>query len=297
MADEFKIVASLNIEKSTGVIKEDIKKLQDQIKNEKVKIVAGLDIAKSKSLIQSQLNTLANQAKAPTIKVGVDISGLNSVQGATQNITNNLKTVQTQAQQTASEIKEVATSVSYNISDNAFNRLLKDMQIGKNVTDEYKASIRTLANELNESWNTYNIEKYNQTLNDLITALGRGQTQMRSFTSDSAELARDTEELKMYQASIGSFSKKGNKLKFYIDNSFKEELISVLGSIKEVKSALNSMYGVGNWTFNPRKQVEGFESLVNYMDKSDAGLSHFGKTRFETRWRNCFCWIFCRYSK
>lgn len=270
---------------SKNQIAKELPKLESQLqsdKNTRVKIVAGLDISKSKNLIQSQLNTLANQAKAPTVKIGIDTSGLNSVQSATQNITNSLQTVQTQAQQTASAVREVATSVSYNISDNAFNRLLKDMQIGKNVTDEYKASIRTLANELNESWNTYNLDKYNKTLDTLITTLNNGQAKMRSFTSDSAELARITEELKMYQASIGSFSEKGNKLKFYIDNSFKEELISVLGSIKEVKSALNSMYGVGNWTFNPRKQVEGFESLVNYIDKSDAGLSHFGKTLFET---------------
>lgn len=270
---------------SKNQIASELPKLESQLqsdKNTRVKIVAGLDIAKSKNLIQSQLNTLANQAKAPTIKVGVDTSGLNSVQGATQNITNSLQTVQTQAQQTASAIKEVTTSVSYNISDNAFNRLLKDMQIGKNVTDEYKASIRTLANQLNESWNTYNLDKYNQALNGLINKLDSGQARMRSFTSDNAELTRVTEELKVYQASIGSFSNKENRLKFYIDPKFKEELVYVLGSIKEVKSALNSMYGVGNWTFNPNKQIEGFQNLVNYIDKSDAGLSHFGKTLFET---------------
>ena len=270
---------------SKDQIASELPKLESQLqsdKNTRIKIVAGLDIAKSKSLIQSQLNTLANQAKAPAIKVGVDTSGLNSVQGATQNITNSLQTVQTQAQQTASAVREVTNSVSYDISDNAFNRLLKDMQIGKNVTDEYKASIRTLANQLNESWNTYNLDKYNQALNGLINKLDSGQARMRSFTSDNAELTRVTEELKVYQASIGSFSNKENRLKFYIDPKFKEELVYVLGSIKEVKSALNSMYGVGNWTFNPNKQIEGFQNLVNYIDKSDAGLSHFGKTVFET---------------
>lgn len=270
---------------SKDQIASELPKLESQLqsdKNTRVKIVAGLDIAKSKSLIQSQLNTLTNQAKAPTIKVGIDTSGFNSVQGATQNITNGLQTVQTQAQQTASAVREVTNSVSYDISDNAFNRLLKDMQIGKNVTDEYKASIRTLANQLNESWNTYNLDKYNQALNGLINKLDSGQARMRSFTSDNAELTRVTEELKVYQASIGSFSNKENRLKFYIDPKFKEELVYVLGSIEEVKSALTSMYGVGNWTFNPNKQIEGFQNLVNYIDKSDAGLSHFGKTLFET---------------
>lgn len=266
---------------SKNQIAKELPKLESQLqsdKNTRVKIVAGLDISKSKSLIQSQLNTLANQAKAPTIKIGVDTSGLNSVQGATHNITNSLQTVQTQAQQTASAIKEVTTSVSYNISDNAFNRLLKDMQIGKNVTDEYKASIRTLANELNESWNTYNLDKYNKTLDTLITTLNNGQAKMRSFTSDSNELNRVTEELKMYQSAIGSFTGKANKLKFYIDSSFRKELEYLLGSSEKLKSTLTSMYGVGNWTFDPKKQINGFENLLNYIDKSDAGFDHFGRT-------------------
>src|SRR5574344_2688919 len=76
---------------SKNQIAKELPKLESQLqsdKNTRVKIVAGLDVGKSKSLIQSQLNTLANQAKAPTVKIGVDTSGLNSVQGATQNITN-----------------------------------------------------------------------------------------------------------------------------------------------------------------------------------------------------------------
>ena len=68
---------------SKNQIAKELPKLESQLqsdKNTRVKIVAGLDIAKSKNLIQSQLNTLANQAKAPTIKIGIDTSGLNSVQ-------------------------------------------------------------------------------------------------------------------------------------------------------------------------------------------------------------------------
>ena len=100
---------------SKDKIASELPKLESQLqsdKNTRVKIVAGLDIAKSKNLIQSQLNTLANQAKAPTIKVGIDTNGLNSVQGATQNITNNLKSVQTQAQQTAKSVHDISTAMS-----------------------------------------------------------------------------------------------------------------------------------------------------------------------------------------
>ncbi len=99
---------------SKNQIAKELPKLESQLqsdKNTRVKIVAGLDIAKSKNLIQSQLNTLANQAKAPTIKIGIDTSGLNSIQGATQNITNGLKNVQTQAQQTASAVNNVKSEL------------------------------------------------------------------------------------------------------------------------------------------------------------------------------------------
>ena len=112
---------------SKNQIAKELPKLESQLqsdKNTRVKIVAGLDIAKSKNLIQSQLNTLANQAKAPAIKIGIDTSGLNSVQGATQNITNSLQTVQTQAQQTASAVSQIMTNMTAkNVSDSMVSEL------------------------------------------------------------------------------------------------------------------------------------------------------------------------------
>ena len=106
MADEFKIVASLNIPESASRINKDIPKLEGQAKH--LKIVADLNPTLSIKNIQATLNKMNNNAN---IKIGVDASGLNSVQGATQNITNGLKNVQIQAQQTASAVKQVGTSL------------------------------------------------------------------------------------------------------------------------------------------------------------------------------------------
>ena len=103
MADEFKIVASLDIPKSADKINKDIPKLEGQTKH--LKIVATLNPALSLKNIQATLNKLNNNAN---IKIGIDTSGLNSVQGATQNITNGLKNVQTQAQQTAKSIHDIS---------------------------------------------------------------------------------------------------------------------------------------------------------------------------------------------
>ena len=107
MADEFKIVASLNIPESASRINKDIPKLEGQAKH--LKIVADLNPTLSIKNIQATLNKMNNNAN---IKIGIDTSGLNSVQGATQNITNNLKNVQIQAQQTAKSVHDISTAMS-----------------------------------------------------------------------------------------------------------------------------------------------------------------------------------------
>ena len=138
---------------SKNQIAKELPKLESQLqsdKNTRVKIVAGLDIAKSKNLIQSQLNTLANQAKAPAIKVGIDTSGLNSVQGATQNITNGLKNVQIQAQQTASAVNNVkselikldttsvkSTSFEMGVDKNGIFNLEKTIENARNALSKF----------------------------------------------------------------------------------------------------------------------------------------------------------------
>lgn len=107
MADEFKIVASLDVPKSVQEINKDIPKLQGQSKH--LKIIADLDPKLSIKNIQATLNKMNNNAN---IKIGIDTNGLNSVQGATQNITNSLKNVQTQAQQTAKSVHDISTAMS-----------------------------------------------------------------------------------------------------------------------------------------------------------------------------------------
>ena len=108
MADEFKIVASLDIPKSVDRINNvDIPKLRGQTKH--LKIIADLDPKLSIKNIQATLNKMNNNAN---IKIGIDTSGLNSVQGATQNIANGLKNVQTQAQQTAKSVHDISTAMS-----------------------------------------------------------------------------------------------------------------------------------------------------------------------------------------
>lgn len=112
MADNsFQVLARLDINKSTALIKSDIQTLEKIVqsnKSSRLKILAGLDITKSKNLIQSQLATIANQANAPTINVGISAGNQNAV----QNISTGLKNVQTQAQQTAGAINQTTQSIT-----------------------------------------------------------------------------------------------------------------------------------------------------------------------------------------
>ena len=137
MADEFKIVASLNIPESASRINKDIPKLEGQAKH--LKIVADLNPTLSIKNIQATLNKMNNNAN---IKIGVDASGLNSVQGATQNITNSLQTVQTQAQQTAKSVHDISTAMSslkfpvatkYDADKNLITDTVKSIQNARNM--------------------------------------------------------------------------------------------------------------------------------------------------------------------
>ena len=254
---------------SKDQIVDDLPALEHKLQSDKgarVKIIAKLDVDKSKTVIQSQLNTLANQAKAPAIKIGVDTSGLNSVQGATQNITNDLKNVQMQAQQTASAVRDIG---NVGISDNVFKKLLQDMQISKSVTNEYKQSLRALANELTTAWDTRNEELYLAKLKEIINVIGNGQKSFKLFDKDSFDFKEITSQITALKSAIGvGVDGNGRKNKFFIDDNLKKELAYIQGSDKAVRSLLNSLYGLGNWTFDERKF--GFTNLRSQIDKASA---------------------------
>ena len=178
---------------SKDQIASELPKLESQLqsdKNTRVKIVAGLDIAKSKNLIQSQLNTLANQAKAPTIKVGIDTSGLNSVQSATQNIANGLKNVQTQAQQTASSLTNLA---------NKFKNPIKPVLNTKGLIDAEK-TIEEVQKRFAELGNIsvkgiYGDKLTPDGLEKMIVNIKNTQGEVRTLTFQLGELYKGQKKL------------------------------------------------------------------------------------------------------
>ncbi len=232
-------------------IAKELPKLESQLqsdKNTRIKIVAGLDIAKSKNLIQTQLNTLANQAKAPTIKVGIDTSGVQSV----KNLTNGLKEIQAQAQQTAKSVSQVVTSLkSQDISNDSISSFQKYFNIIGEDAKKTQQVFKDLFAELNNSWYSGDTEKYADTLNRIYSVASKTTT----------EIANSRFELKELTNQIRSNLTDGSKA--FINPTIKSELKSILGESKEVKRVLDTVYGIGNWTYNKKGFGVGADALAN----------------------------------
>lgn len=264
MADSFKIVASLDIDKSAKLIKDDIPKLQEYIKNEKIEITAGLNLSKSQSLIQAQLNTIANQAQAPTIHVGMD---LGNSQSAVQGATNGLKTVQEQAKQTASAVKQVGQELSVNITDTSINKINKAFHVSSKATDEYRNNLKALATELSTAWNTYDEDKYYQTLRKIIDLIGQFQVKHKAISTSSSDYSSLMEQIATLEKSIGYRLKDSER--FIIDPKFRSELEYVTGGFEKLEKILNSVFG-RKWTFNTN--LSG-TNLRNFLDTQSVGIA------------------------
>lgn len=240
MADEFKIVASLNIPESASRINKDIPKLEGQAKH--LKIVADLNPTLSIKNIQATLNKMNNNAN---IKIGVDTSGLNSVQGATQNITNNLKTVQTQAQQTASAVREVTTSMSAN---DISNKMVSEFQKSFNIVGENakntQQTFKALFAELNNAWYSENEEKYLKVLEQIYDI---AQKTTKVVKQSKSEINASIDQIRS-ELTDGS--------KAFISPQVRKELEYLLGTSKQIQSVLSTVYGVGKWSFNKGRATD-----------------------------------------
>lgn len=240
MADEFKIVASLNIPESASRINKDIPKLEGQAKH--LKIVADLNPTLSIKNIQATLNKMNNNAN---IKIGIDASGLNSVQGATQNITNSLQTVQTQAQQTASAIKEVTTSIT---ADNISNKMVSEFQKSFNIVGENakntQQTFKALFAELNNAWYSENEEKYLKVLEQIYDIAQKTTKVVKQSKSEISALVDQVRS----ELTDGS--------KAFISPQVRKELEYLLGTSKQIQSVLSTVYGVGKWSFNKGRATD-----------------------------------------
>ena len=280
---------------SKNQIAKELPKLESQLqsdKNTRVKIVAGLDIAKSKNLIQSQLNTLVNQAKAPAIKIGIDTSGLNSVQGATQNITNNLKNVQTQAQQTASavtnSINQQATSIESTLNSvkNRWLELHKASNNG-NINDfglaiferDLQAIVPLLEKDkqlLNDLYS--NVGKFNSvnSLHELISAISEIGSQYSTFKSVQDEVNKQFQTTISFETS----SAKSTELLYERFRILTNQLLRYEGisksisklSQKDIANTITGSIGVSDNGVTKQTVSDFYNFLISNTNKAEAEI-------------------------
>lgn len=231
--DELKIliqaILSLkDVNKSKQQILSELPKLEQQLQSDKkarINIIAGLDIPKSKSLIQSQLNTLSSQAKIPTIKVGVNVGSI-----------------------VTSDIKEVS-SVSKTVSDAMVKNFKNSFGITKKLSQEAKIEIKSALQDISNAWNSGDIDKYSISIQKIMDLAGQNGIKIISPETQNA-----IQELK-------NFLSDGSKV--YIGEKLRQDLQYSLGSAKEVKSVLSTVYGTGKWTFDQAKGGSQADTVAN----------------------------------
>ncbi len=287
MADEFKIVASLDVPKSVQEINKDIPKLQGQSKH--LKIIADLDPKLSIKNIQATLNKMNNNAN---IKIGIDTSGLNSVQGATQNITAGLKNIQTQAQQTASavtnSINQQATSIesTLNAVKNRWLELHKASNNG-NINDfglaiferDLQAIVPLLEKDkqlLNDLYS--NVGKFNSvnSLHELVSAISEIGSQYSTFKSVQDEVNKQFQTTISFETS----SAKSTELLYERFRILTNQLLQYEGisksisklSQKDIANTITGSIGVSDNGVTKQTVSDFYNFLISNTNKAEAEI-------------------------
>lgn len=310
MADEFKIVASLNIPESASRINKDIPKLEGQAKH--LKIVADLNPTLSIKNIQATLNKMNNNTN---IKIGIDTSGLNSVQGATQNITNGLKNVQTQAQQTASAVNNVkselikldTTSVKstsfemgvdkdeiFNLEktiENARNALSKFGKVDLSWLKDSSGEVTAITAKITDA--TGAVERFRYTLNEetkmfdwagsvgtdsgvekLITSIQKARDKVKALRTN---LTADLKSIRSaWQDVNGGKSVKSDE---NIER-LKQQYIKVTQAIRELRNADDTT--LASMKANAEAQIDKLNQMVTQYHNAEKVATQLRAKGFET---------------
>lgn len=226
------ILSLKNPEKSKQQILADLPELQKQLnsdKNARVNIVAGLDIKKSAQLIQANLNTLVGKANAPAIELGVNV-GKHNIE---KTIDNELIGI---------------SKASQTVSDEMVKNFNKAFGISQKLAKEARTEIKLTMQDITDSWNSGNIDKYTASMQKLMDLAGHhGITIIDPQTQEQINQIRS-------QLSDGS--------KVHIGEDLRTELEYSLGTVQNIQKVLSNVYGVGKWTFDRVKSGVGTDNLV-----------------------------------
>lgn len=262
MADSFKISASLDIPKSISQINADIAKLQSQVNQ--LKITTEIDITKSLNNIQAKLNSI----KSPTINV--NINPINS--DVTNAISNGLKGVQAQANQTASSVNNIAKSLT-NLDDKFKKPISAITDNGIINAEKTIAKIKQHFSELGKVAikGFYNDNETVDNLNKVAVKIKAitGETRTLNFELDKSGkkfyLASGTSDNSGIDKMILSVQKAQDKLK-----SLRTDLASTLKSIGTSFSDPNSTKAITDDTHIKNLRIQYIKALRTIADLKNA---------------------------
>lgn len=262
MADSFKISASLDIPKSISQINADIAKLQSQVNQ--LKITTEIDITKSLNNIQAKLNSIPS----PTIKVNINPINVD----VTSAISNGLKGVQAQANQTASSVNNIAKSLT-NLDDKFKKPISAITDNGIINAEKTIAKIKQHFSELGKVTikGFYNDNETVDNLNKVAVKIKAitGETRTLNFELDKSGkkfyLSSGTSDNSGIDKMILSVQKAQDKLK-----SLRTDLASTLKSIGTSFSDPNSTKAITDDTHIKNLRIQYIKALRTIADLKNA---------------------------
>ena len=262
MADSFKISASLDIPKSISQINADIAKLQSQVNQ--LKITTEIDITKSLNNIQAKLNSIPS----PTIKVNINPINVD----VTSAISNGLKGVQAQANQTASSVNNIAKSLT-NLDDKFKKPISAITDNGIVNAEKTIAKIKQHFSELGKVTikGFYNDNETVDNLNKVAVKIKAitGETRTLNFELDKSGkkfyLSSGTSDNSGIDKMILSVQKAQDKLK-----SLRTDLASTLKSIGTSFSDPNSTKAITDDTHIKNLRIQYIKALRTIADLKNA---------------------------
>lgn len=243
MADEFKIVASLDIPKSADKINKDIPKLKGQAKH--LKIVADLNPTLSLKNIQATLNKMNNNAN---IKIGIDASGFNSTLSDVQN-------------------KVIATNKGLSIKPTVDGKVIEDTDV----------LIKTIVSKL-QTLNTVDLKTFKDNLKNIIGVSSKeisadAETLIQTLKLNPEDSSAIIQSYEFLMDSIRNTMSSMGKDKIVSGSSFDNNIVTSIykaaTSFKEVQSQAQQ---TANIITNANNQVANSVRTISTQYRTEFGV-------------------------
>ena len=268
--DGLLLSASLDINKTANNIKkEDINKINAILANDdsaRVKIVGGLDLSKTQSLIQSQIATISKNLK---LNIGsIDTSGFN-----TQNITDGLNNIQTQTNQVANSLTNLADK---------FKRPIKPVLNTDGLIDADK-TIEKVQKKFSELGTVSVRGIYGDKLGDdqlekMIVNIESAQGEVRTLTFQIRELSNAQKKLgegDLFHLTKGTSDNSGIEKLIISTQKAQDKIKALRTSLTADLEAIRTAWNDTN-SNKSVKSTENIESLNAQYSKAEEAIISLG---------------------